>query len=376
MSKKMYWMIFGLMGVALIGLLWFMFPSNGGDKGHRDVPVSVPEGIAEEIPDSKRVAYQEKSRRSVSTDEYFEMLAEEEISLVSDAGEEMPGQAGHDGRSLVGAGDDGGYGSGGDRFASGSDGRSAAERVFGPAPVNNPTAGNGTRRNNTSPTMSEKDKLEYDRRRAEMVRDVITGQSESAATESDTTDGVNAEDDKIDLNWEQDGGVVFSLDDEFSDDGVTYSDAAKRPFRCMFIRDEKLKDGQRVTLRLLENYQDEGTRIPANAHLNAICKIGERLELTVKSIELNGKIIPLNLCAYDTDGIKGIYCPETSSNKNAKKAENDALSASGVTFGGLVGDIANTIIRTGVNIARSSTGEKAVNVSSGYEFFLVKSERR
>lgn len=224
--------------------------------------------------------------------------------------------------------------------------------------------------------MSEKDKLEYDRRRAEMVRDVITGQSESAATESDTTDGVNAEDDKIDLNWEQDGGVVFSLDDEFSDDGVTYSDAAKRPFRCMFIRDEKLKDGQRVTLRLLENYQDEGTRIPANAHLNAICKIGERLELTVKSIELNGKIIPLNLCAYDTDGIKGIYCPETSGNKNAKKAENDALSASGATFGGLVGDIANTIIRTGVNIARSSTGEKAVNISSGYEFFLVKSERR
>ena len=333
----MYWMIFGLMGVALIGLLWFMFPSNGGDKGHRDVPVSVPEGIAEEIPDSKRVAYQEKSRRSVSTDEYFEMLAEEDISLVSDGGEEMPGQAGHDGGR---SGADGGSGYGGDRFASGSDGRSAAERVFGPAPVNNPTAGNGARRNNTSPTMSEKDKLEYDRRRAEMVRDVITGQSESAATESDTTDGVNAEDDKIDLNWEQDGGVVFSLDDDFSDDGVTYSDTAKRPFRCMFIRDEKLKDGQRVTLRLLENYQDKGIRIPANAHLNAICKIGERLELTVKSIELNGKIIPLNLCAYDTDGIKGIYCPETSGNKNAKKAENDALSASGATFGGLVGDIA------------------------------------
>ena len=369
--------------VALIGLLWLVFlPGCGDETAAEKVAMDVPEGIAEEIPESKREAYQEKGRKSVSTDEYFEMLmAEEEISLVSS--EKIPGQAGDDG---YGAGDDGADMVEGVMVQPGK-GESAAERVFGPAPVERsvPRQSGGSSGSGGSAgaggysgavrqrQMSEEKQLEYDRKRAEMVRDVITGTS-SEAEGASSPDSVD--EDEVELRYHSDDDIVFSLDDEFTDDGVNYPEDSKRPFRCMFIRDEKLKEGQRVTLRLLETYEENGVRLPANSHLNAICKIGNRLELNVKSVEMNGKIIPLNLCAYDTDGLKGIYCPETSSNKNAKKAENDALSASGATFGGLVGDIANTIIRTGVNIARSSSGEVSVNVSSGYEFFLVKSERR
>lgn len=386
MKDKKSWMLFVLMLVALVGLLWLVFlPGCRDETAAEKVAMDVPEGIAEEIPESKREAYQEKGRKSVSTDEYFEMLmAEEEISLVSS--EKIPGQAGNDG---YGAGDDGQDVSGrmdGVMVQPGKGG-SAAERVFGPAPVERsvPRQSGGSSGSGGSAgaggysgavrqrQMSEEEQLEYDRKRAEMVRDVITGTS-SEAEGASSPDSVD--EDEVELKYHSDDDIVFSLDDEFTDDGVNYPEDSKRPFRCMFIRDEKLKEGQRVTLRLLETYEENGVRIPANSHLNAICKIGNRLELNVKSVEMNGKIIPLNLCAYDTDGLKGIYCPETSSNKNAKKAENDALSASGATFGGLVGDIANTIIRTGVNIARSSSGEVSVNVSSGYEFFLVKSERR
>lgn len=386
MKDKKSWMLFVLMLVALVGLLWLVFlPGCRDETAAEKVAMDVPEGIAEEIPESKREAYQEKGRKSVSTDEYFEMLmAEEEISLVSS--EKIPGQAGNDG---YGAGDDGQDVSGrmdGVMVQPGK-GESAAERVFGPAPVERsvPRQSGGSSGSGGSAgaggysgavrqrQMSEEEQLEYDRKRAEMVRDVITGTS-SEAEGASSPDSVD--EDEVELKYHSDDDIVFSLDDEFTDDGVNYPEDSKRPFRCMFIRDEKLKEGQRVTLRLLETYEENGVRIPANSHLNAICKIGNRLELNVKSVEMNGKIIPLNLCAYDTDGLKGIYCPETSSNKNAKKAENDALSASGATFGGLVGDIANTIIRTGVNIARSSSGEVSVNVSSGYEFFLVKSERR
>ena len=383
MKDKKSWMLFVLMLVALIGLLWLVFlPGCGDETAAEKVAMDVPEGIAEEIPESKREAYQEKGRKSVSTDEYFEMLmAEEEISLVSS--EKIPGQAGDDG---YGAGDDGADMVEGVMVQPGK-GESAAERVFGPAPVERsvPRQSGGSSGSGGSAgaggysgavrqrQMSEEKQLEYDRKRAEMVRDVITGTS-SEAEGASSPDSVD--EDEVELRYHSDDDIVFSLDDEFTDDGVNYPEDSKRPFRCMFIRDEKLKEGQRVTLRLLETYEENGVRLPANSHLNAICKIGNRLELNVKSVEMNGKIIPLNLCAYDTDGLKGIYCPETSSNKNAKKAENDALSASGATFGGLVGDIANTIIRTGVNIARSSSGEVSVNVSSGYEFFLVKSERR
>ena len=392
MKDKKSWMLFVLMLVALIGLLWLVFlPGCRDETAAEKVAMDVPEGIAEEIPESKREAYQEKGRKSVSTDEYFEMLmAEEEISLVSS--EKIPGQAGNDGyggagqagrRSPVGAGDDGQDVSGrmDGVMAQPGKGESAAERVFGPAPVERsvPRQSGGSSGSGGSAgavrqrQMSEEEQLEYDRKRAEMVRDVITGTSSEAEVASPPD---SVDEDEVELRYHSDDDIVFSLDDEFTDDGVNYPEESKKPFRCMFIRDEKLKEGQRVTLRLLETYEENGVRIPANSHLNAICKIGNRLELNVKSVEMNGKIIPLNLCAYDTDGLKGIYCPETSSNKNAKKAENDALSASGTTFGGLVGDIANTIIRTGVNIARSSSGEVSVNVSSGYEFFLVKSERR
>ena len=381
MKDKKSWMLFVLMLVALIGLLWLVFlPGCGDETAAEKVAMAVPEGIAEEIPDSKREAYQEKGRKSVSTDEYFEMLMEEEeISLVSS--EKIPGQAGNDGAGQDVSGRMDGV------MAQPGKGESAAERVFGPAPVERslPRQSGGSSGSGGSAgaggysgavrqrQMSEEEQLEYDRKRAEMVRDVITGTS-SEAEGASSPDSVD--EDEVELKYHSDDDIVFSLDDEFTNDGVNYPEDSKRPFRCMFIRDEKLKEGQRVTLRLLETYEENGVRIPANSHLNAICKIGNRLELNVKSVEMNGKIIPLNLCAYDTDGLKGIYCPETSSNKNAKKAENDALSASGATFGGLVGDIANTIIRTGVNIARSSSGEVSVNVSSGYEFFLVKSERR
>ena len=379
MKDKKSWMLFVLMLVALVGLLWLVFlPGCRDETAAEKVAMDVPEGIAEEIPESKREAYQEKGRKSVSTDEYFEMLmAEEEISLVSS--EKIHGQAGNDGQDVSGRMD-------GVMVQPGKGG-SAAERVFGPAPVersvprqSGSSSGSGGSAGAGGYSeavrqrqMSEEEQMEYDRKRAEMVRDVITGTSSEAkgASPPDSVD-----EDEVELRYHSDDDIVFSLDDEFTDDGVNYPEDSKRPFRCMFIKDEKLKEGQRVTLRLLETYEENGVRLPANSHLNAICKIGNRLELNVKSVEMNGKIIPLNLCAYDTDGLKGIYCPETSSNKNAKKAENDALSASGATFGGLVGDIANTIIRTGVNIARSSSGEVSVNVSSGYEFFLVKSERR
>ena len=169
-------------------------------------------------------------------------------------------------------------------------------------------------------------------------------------------------------------GVISSLDDEQNDMAVRYADVVKRPFRCMFIRDEKIKNGQRVAVRLLEEYKQDGIRIPANTHLQAICKIDDRLRLTIRSLEMNGKIIPLQLEAYDSDGLAGIYCPEAS--KSVKTATNDLITTAGSSLGGLVGNLANTVIRTGATIARTSSGENTVTINSGYEFYLVKIEKR
>ena len=365
-KKQMKWMFVGLC-VAVVGLMVYLALTQfgGGPKPVSDgnVVTSLPDGEAREMASSKSEAF----RGSVSTDAYFEMLsgevaAEEEISLVSDSLKAS--------RPPV--------------AAPVPSGGSAVERVFGTAPSDGDArsgpgitgggaySGRHSRPDRESRPMTSEERLEFDRQRAEMVRDVLSGGS-PVTEEAPVTEHAP---ESIDLSAVgSSDGIVSSLDDEFEDAAVQY-EGAKRPFKCMFVRDEKLKSGQRVTLRLLEDYSDGGVRIPANTHLQAICKIGDRLELSVRSLDLGGRIVPLALDAYDTDGLQGIYCPETSSARASKQASQDAIQTAGTTFGGLVGDLASTVLRTGASIARSATGEVSVSVVSGYEFYLVKSEKR
>ena len=166
-------------------------------------------------------------------------------------------------------------------------------------------------------------------------------------------------------------GVISYLDDGVQDAAVGY-EGARRPVRCMFVRDQKLTSGQRVMVRLLEDAVVDGVRIPANTHLAAVCKIGERLELSVRSLEMGGRIVPLGLEAYDADGVRGIYCPETASSRGARRASEEAMQLGTRTFGGLVGDVAAGLLRTGASLVRSVSGEVSVRVVSGYEFYLVE----
>ena len=352
--------LFVVLAVLVVGLVVVMFISSFGGKApeaseKNSISTSIPDGEVQEMEGRKSVAF----RGSISTDAYFEQLsgasADGDISLISEepkAQTAMPAQQANSGEDAVAR-----------TFGT----PPATSQGHAPAPARRSSGGSSASR-----PMTEQERLDYDRRRAEMVRDVLAGgASEDAPAESPALEpqSINL------LAVGSSDGIISSLDDDFEDAAVEY-EGAKRPFRCMFVRDQKLKSGQRVTLRLLEDYNADGIRIPVNTHLAAICKIGDRLELQVRSLEMNGRIIPLALDAYDTDGLQGIYCPETSASKGAKQAGNDAISTAGTTFGGLVGDLASTVIRTGASIARSASGELSVSVVSGYEFYLVKAERR
>ena len=361
LDKKTMLILMVVAGLALLGLLAISFiPQNKKGQADEGVTQTISDGIAQEMADSKSDAY----RGLTSTDDYFEQLgarmeADEDITLVSSSGSPAPSAPGGNAPAA-------------------SSGDSSVDRVFGTPPASSSTTAptsSGHRASgggSASRPMTSDERLDYERRRAEMVRDVLTG----GAAEETPAEEPKHEPLSIDLSAVgSSDGIISSLDDDFNDAAVQY-EGAKRPFRCMFVRDQKITSGQRVTLRLLEDYVEGGVRIPANTHLAAICKIGDRLELQVRSLEMNGRIIPLALDAYDTDGLQGIYCPETSSAKNSRQATNDAISTAGTTFGGLVGDIASTVIRTGATIAKSASGELSVSVVSGYEFYLVKAERR
>lgn len=381
--------IYAGVGVVCILMVWlmgrFIFGFWGVDDGVSEAEVVsvVPDGEAEPIHESKSEAYRsDVGKRNESIDDYFGRLApegDEEISLVSDSG-------------------NGGCGAGSDFFRKDESVKNpgtATERVFGPPPPENSGSdvGKVPRRNGsgaaTISSMSPEEKLAYDRQRAEMVRDVLTDSGNSGSSVGTVSDAAAettaAKEEPLDFSFSSSDGVISSLDDEIAgqarndgrngNDGVIrYADEVKRPFRCMFVRDEKIKSGQRVSVRMLEEYNDGSIRIPANTHLQAICKLDSRLHLNIRSLEMNGKIIPLQFEAYDTDGLEGIYCPESS--KAVKTATNDLITTAGTSLGGLVGNIANTVIRTGATIARTASGENAVSINSGYEFFLVKTEKR
>ena len=358
MRKVLLYVGFGGIVVSvLVMAICSAFGGRGSSVAEEQVSVNVPEGVAVPVSDSKTEAY--RSTR-ISTEQYFAQLsAEEDISLVSSDGDDVKE------KPLVVAEDE----------------EAAAKRVFGDSNVS--VAGSAVERSPVKPgmtgssgyvQMTQDQRLEYDRRRAEMVRDVLS-EGEIAGQAGNDDDKPRLEVlPRNDLSSVNDG-IITSLDDDFDDSSVRYSSSAKVPFRCMFVRDQKVVDGQRVTVRLLEDYSADGVFVPANTHLAAVCKVSDRLELSVRSVEINGRILPLQLVAYDTDGMAGIYCPETSASRNSRRASSDAISAVNSTFGGLVGDLANTVLRTGATIAKSASGELSVKIVSGYEFYLVKSER-
>lgn len=167
-----------------------------------------------------------------------------------------------------------------------------------------------------------------------------------------------------------DGSSGFSSlsDDDAIDSGEDY------PFECMFVREEKLRNGSRVSVRLLEDMVVGGVLIPSNTHLMAMCSIGNRLELKITSIEMNSKIYALGYEAYDSDGSKGIYCPDLNAQAR-KTAKSQGLSTVGSILGGRLGRLASTAVSTGISIAQSKSGEITVTVPSGYRFFIVKAKR-
>ena len=144
----------------------------------------------------------------------------------------------------------------------------------------------------------------------------------------------------------------------------------ERPLKCMFSRQEKLKNGQRVAVILLEEIRINGVVIPKNTHLMGTCRLSNRLEVSFESIEVGGRILPLGYEAYDMDGSKGIYCPDVANvGKTARERGSDIARSS---LSSRLGRVAQDVVSTGVSIARSSSGEATVTVPSGYGFFIVK----
>ena len=76
---------------------------------------------------------------------------------------------------------------------------------------------------------------------------------------------------------------------------------------------------------------------------------GQRMAVTVNSIESGGNILPVELVAYDMDGQEGLFVPNT--------AERTAMKEAAANIGGSFG--------TSISFARSASQQLVMDVTRG-----------
>lgn len=118
----------------------------------------------------------------------------------------------------------------------------------------------------------------------------------------------------------------------------------KHPDFIKVVIDENLTGyaGSRIRLRLLDDIDAGNYRIPKGTCLYALITgfSGQRVDLTVKSILYENKILPVKLQVYDLDGLSGLYVPESAFRDFTKDLGTNTVQ--GVTIdGGGTGSVAS-----------------------------------
>lgn len=359
--------------LALLGWAGWKVVSAKGEAAqvNQVVSVQITEGEHASVDESKTAGYRNADEAARSRgveqiwDQMADMIAEENSGKAASATDSramneekaMKALLGEEAPAPVSA----------HKQSSGSRGGAPSRRSAAPATVPAPSA---------EQPQSRADRYVKDYETAsEIARRIYGTEGEGPSGDGNSSAAVteNVEERRPTRNldsWSGRGGIS-SLDGEAEQEVEE-----DRPVRCMFVRDEKLKSGQRVTLRLLEDAVVGGVVIPRDSHVSALCTIRDRLYLTVSSVEMNGRIRSLGLEGYDTDGSRGIYCPSVDGSA-ARTARDEALNIGQSALRGSIGNIASSVLRTGAGIIRSSSGNTTtVTVPSGYTIYLMKEEKR
>jgi len=136
--------------------------------------------------------------------------------------------------------------------------------------------------------------------------------------------------------------------------------------RAMIHGSQTITQGAMVKLRLLESIPLAGQTIPANTFLFAQSGFsGNRVTLTVHSLRVGGKIIPLDFNAYDLDGALGLAAPDLEDNALGNEVASEVPGAVSTGIG--------IIDRTTSALVRKKT-RKQITLPSDYTLLLRHEE--
>ncbi|GHT32442.1 conjugative transposon protein TraM [Bacteroidia bacterium] len=107
----------------------------------------------------------------------------------------------------------------------------------------------------------------------------------------------------------------------------------KNSIRACVYQTVTLTNGKEVQIRLLEPMRVGDMLIPVNTVVTGTCRIGgERMEVTVNSIQYAGNIISVEILVYDTDGQRGISVPGSDEINAAKEVAATLANSAGTSI--------------------------------------------
>lgn len=354
--------------------------SNDGEEENPVINLEAPDAENQGLQDSKFDAYADaEGRKRGEIDRYFDSLYN------GDEDETQTGSQSAVAGVLADASPDAPSSGGGIRGARNT--REAYDMVFGDVDTGESESASAAAERRTreferrqgssgggsssSGGISYREQRELDSLRSARMYEAIHGKPEEQPEEQKPV-----EPERIELASASSasGGevIISSLDD---DDDLIDVHEGDRPVRCMFVRDEKVESGQRVMLRLLEPLRLESITVPENTHVSAICTFSERLNLVVNSIEVSGRIYPINYDAYDYDGMKGIYCPQNARQSGRKQAGQEARQLGQQALNGVIPTMGMNVISSGASLVSQSGGKTVININAGYTFYLAKGKK-
>jgi conjugative transposon TraM protein len=146
--------------------------------------------------------------------------------------------------------------------------------------------------------------------------------------------------------------------------------------------DQTVMDGQNVRLRLLEPVRAGNTVIPRNALITGTARIqGERLGITVSSVEYDGMIIPIELRVFDLDGQSGIYIPKMAELSAVKEIVANMGTSAGTSISlsddagkQFAADVGRGAIQGVSQFAAKKLREIKVHLKADYKIYLLASK--
>lgn len=149
---------------------------------------------------------------------------------------------------------------------------------------------------------------------------------------------------------------------------VAESKTNSQSISAVILNDVVVKNGETVSIRILENYSVNNIHIHRNAVVTGIAHIrSNRLDITIPGVNVNGDLKNVSFQVYDMDGIKGLRVRGLGTTDAKDEVKDEAINQASNIPGnyGVLGGVVN-VIRS----ISTRNDEQKISIPSGYKVLL------